>query len=453
MAAVLATLVLAAPAAAQQAPAIRFTDTTLANGLRVVISEDRSAPVFSLLVHYDVGSRDERKGRTGFAHLFEHMMFKGSENVGSGEHGIAIAQAGGTMNGSTNKDRTIYYQTLPSNQLDLAIFLEADRMRSLEITQEKLDNQRHAVQEERRRNLDNQPYGRSGDEIHAFVYDNPAYGHPTIGSMEDLDAASVDDVRAFFKTYYAPNNAVLVIVGDVDATVALDKVRKAFESIPSQPPPPRPDLTEPKQAAERRRVIEDPLARVPRLDIVFKVPARLAPGDEAAVALSTVLGSGRSSRLYKRLVRDEQLASSVFAARDNVLGPGMLRIIVTPAPGRDLAAVERAVYEEIEKLKAGPIADWEVEKARNSARRSFVGQMTSSLQRAMDLATYATAFGDPGLINRRLAPFEALTAADLQRAAAAHLAPENRSVLTTVPASAAPKPAGPPAGASKGDER
>jgi predicted Zn-dependent peptidase len=263
----------------------------------------------------------------------------------------------------------------------------------------------------------------------------------------------VDDIRAFFRTYYAPNNAVLVIVGDVDAKVALDKISKAFVSIPSQPPPPRPDLTEPRQTAQRRKVIEDPLVRLPRLDIVYKVPPRLAPDDEAVIALSTVLGGGRSSRLYQRLVREEQLASSVFVARDNVMGTGMFRVIVTPAPGKGVEAAERAVYEEIEKLKAGPIADWEVEKARNSAKRAFVGEMVSSVQRAMQLASYATAFGDPGLINQRLGRFDELTPADLQRAAVTYLTSENRSVLTTVPASAAPKPAGPPAGASKGDER
>ena len=193
---------------AQTTPSIRFTDTTLPNGLRLIISEDHSAPVYSIAVSYKVGSRDERQGRTGFAHLFEHMMFKGSENVGPGEHFMQIFTAGGTMNGTTNKDRTIYFETLPSNQLDLGIFLEADRMKSLEITRDNLDNQRNAVQEERRLGRDNQPYGRSAELIDELAYDNPAYEHSVIGSMADLSAASVEDVASFFKTYYAPNNAV-----------------------------------------------------------------------------------------------------------------------------------------------------------------------------------------------------------------------------------------------------
>jgi len=450
----LAVLVAIAPTrlAAQHAvqPAT-FSDTRLANGLRVIIVEDHFAPVFTFFVHYNVGSRDERKGRTGFAHLFEHMMFKGSENVGDGEHGITISNVGGSMNGTTNKDRTVYFETLPSNQLDLAVFLEADRMRSLEISQEKLDNQRNAVQEERRRNLDNQAYGRTNDALSTLVYDTSGYAHPTIGSMDDLNAATLQDVRDFFKTYYAPNNAVIVIVGDVDAAVALQKVRKAFESIPSQPPPPKVDLAEPPRTAERRHVIEDALARTPRLDIVYKVPPRFAADDEAVLALSAVLGSGRSSRLSKRLMTDEQLVASVFAARDGVMGPGMFRIIATLAPGKSVDAVEKAIYEEIEKIKTGPIADWEVDKARNEGRRSVVGEMTSSLQRAFQIASFATTFGDPRLVNDRLPRFARVTAADLQKAAVAYLTPENRTVVTTTPARPAPKAAG--AQVEKGDQR
>jgi predicted Zn-dependent peptidase len=448
--ALLAAVATATPLPAQQPAKVAFTETTLANGLRVIVAEDHFAPVFTLLVQYDVGSRDERQGRTGFAHLFEHMMFKGSENVGDGEHGLVIATAGGQMNGTTNKDRTLYFQTLPANQLDLAIFLEADRMRSLDITQEKLDNQRHAVQEERRRNLDNQAYGRTNDALSDLVYDNPAYAHSTIGSMDDLNAATLQDVRDFFRTYYAPNNAVLVIVGAVDTAATIAKVRKAFEPIPSQSPPPRVDVTEPAQTAERRHVIEDPLARLPRLDIVYKVPPRRSPDTEPVVALGTILGSGRSSRLYRRLVLDEGLATSVFAARDATVGTGMFRIIVTPAAGKAPEAIERAVYDEIDKMMAAPPADWEVEKARNAGKKGIVSQMTSSLQRAIELAFHATAFGDPARINGRLAALEQLTAGDVQRVARAFLTPENRTVVTTMPAGKVTKPAAGDAGPKGG---
>src|SRR5512134_2430451 len=240
---------------AQTTPAIRFTDTTLANGLRVIVSEDHSAPVYSISVHYKVGSKDERKGRTGFAHLFEHMMFEGSANVGDGEHMHLVFSNGGSMNGTTNKERTLYYELLPANQLDLALFLEADRMRSLDITKENLDNQRNAVQEERRLGVDNQPYGKTFEKRDELAFDNFAYKHSVIGSMADLSAATVDDVASFFKTYYAPNNAVIAIVGDVDTKTTLEKVRKAFGAIPSQPAPPAVDLTEPPQQGERRQTV------------------------------------------------------------------------------------------------------------------------------------------------------------------------------------------------------
>ena len=212
---------------------IQFTDTNLGNGLRVIISEDHAAPVFSIVVNYNVGSRDERKGRTGFAHLFEHMMFKGSENVGQNEHPYLIFMNGGTMNGTTNKDRTMYYETLPANQLDLGLFLEADRMRSLTITADNLENQRNAVQEERRLGVDNQPYGKTFEAIDELAYENFAYEHSVIGSMADLSAAGVDDVAAFFKMYYAPNNAVIAIVGDVDTkpTLLLNGVYLVVEVV------------------------------------------------------------------------------------------------------------------------------------------------------------------------------------------------------------------------------
>src|SRR5687767_5329955 len=223
----LLALVFVSPLAAQ-GPQIKFTDVKLKNGLRVIVSEDHSAPTFSIAVTYNVGSADEKAKRTGFAHLFEHMMFKGSENVGDGEHFTLVFDNGGSMNGTTSEDRTLYFETLPANQLELALFLESDRMKSLDITKANLDNQRHAVQEERRLGLDNQPYGKTYEKIGEQAYDNPAYRHSVIGSMEDLSAATVDDVATFFKTYYAPNNAVLSIVGDVDTKKTMALIEKYF---------------------------------------------------------------------------------------------------------------------------------------------------------------------------------------------------------------------------------
>ena len=231
---------------AQSARSVRvdFKETTLKNGLRVITVEDHSAPVIALSITYNVGSRNERKGRTGFAHLFEHMMFKGSENVGSGEHFLLVFNNGGNMNGTTNEDRTNYFEALPANQLDLALFLEADRMKSLAITKDNLDNQRNAVQEERRLGVDNQAYGKSGEVQQELLYDNFAYKHSVIGSMDDLNAATVEDVSEFFKMYYAPNNATLVLVGDFKTAEALAKIRSSFESIPRQPDPPPVDMAD-----------------------------------------------------------------------------------------------------------------------------------------------------------------------------------------------------------------
>ena len=429
-------LMLGAALPAQTTPAIKFTETRLANGLRLIVAEDRAAPVYSIVVHYLVGSKDERKGRTGFAHLFEHMMFKGSENVGPGEHFMQVFVNGGTMNGTTNKDRTLYFETLPSNQLDLGIFLEADRMKSLEITKENLDNQRNAVQEERRLGLDNQPYGRTNELVDQLAYDNPAYEHSVIGSMEDLNAASVEDVASFFKTYYAPNNAVLAIVGDVDTRTTIEKVRKAFEPIPAQPPPPKVDLTEPRQTAERRERLEDPLARLARLDMVYKVPPRLAADDDALQVLGTVLSSGRSSRLYQKIVREQQLAPNVNAFRDGAIGPGLFRVVGTVTPGKTVEALEAAIHAEIERVKSEPIAEWELEKARNNAKRAVVAGLTSSLQRGIQLAEFAASYGDANLINQRVERLLKVTAADVQRVARTYLTAENRTVVVTVPKSA-----------------
>jgi predicted Zn-dependent peptidase len=415
---------------------VAFTDTKLKNGLRVIVAEDHTAPVVTVAVMYNVGSRDERKGRTGFAHLFEHMMFKGSENVGPGEHFHVIFSHGGVMNGTTSKERTVYYETVPSNQLDMPLFLEADRMRSLTIVRENLDNQRQAVKEERRQGRDNQPYGRTIELLEELAYDNFAYEHSVIGSMEDLDAASVDDVASFFKTYYAPNNAVLAIVGDVTAATALERVRRYFESIPSQPPPPPVDTREPPQKAEQRHALGDPLARLARVDVAYHVPPSLSPDDDALNVLATILSSGRSSRLYEMVVREKQLAVAANAFVPEGRGPRLFRMIATAAPGKSLEDVEAALYAEIERVKAGPIADWEIEKARNAARRGFVSSLDSSLARAMLLAQYTLFYDDPGLINTRYQRIGSVRPEDVQRVAKQYLTPENRTVVFTRPQAA-----------------
>jgi zinc protease len=425
--------------AAAEGPLIKFTDVKLKNGLRVIISEDHTAPTVSVAVNYNVGSADEKARRTGFAHLFEHMMFKGSENVGPGEHPALIFSNGGTMNGTTNNDRTLYFETLPANQLELALFLEGDRMHSLEINKANLDNQRNAVQEERRLRIDNQPYGQTFEKTGEQAYDNPAYKHSLIGSMEDLNAASVDDVATFFKTYYAPNNAVLSIVGDVDTKKTMALIEKYFGVIARQPDPKRPDLTEPPHTAERRSTIDDPLARLARVDIAFIIPPAGSPDSSALDVLSDVLSSGRSARFNQVVVREKQLATNAGAFAPDSRGPGLFQVTATVAPGKSPGDVEAALYDEIEKVKAGPIADWEIEKAHNSARRNQAGAATSTLTRAIQLGEYALFYNDPNLINTRTGKVLKVTAADVQRVASKYLTKENRSVIVTMPKAAPAK--------------
>jgi predicted Zn-dependent peptidase len=422
-------------ATAQQAKSIKveFKQTTLKNGLRVITVEDHSAPVVAIAVNYNVGSRDERKGRTGFAHLFEHMMFKGSENVGAGEHFVVIFNNGGNMNGTTNEDRTIYYEIVPSNQLDMILFLESDRLRGLDITRENLDNQREAVKEERRLGLDNQPYGRSQEVLQEMIYDNFAYKHSVIGSMEDLTAATVDDVKEFFKTYYAPNNAVLALVGDFNTAEAMAKIKKYFEDIPRQPDPKPVDATEPEQKAERRTTVEDGLARLPQVTIAFKAVSGNTPDFYALQVLSAALQSGQSSRLYQKLVKEKEMVTNVGGFIDEKRGPGAFYITATLRPGKKVEEVEAAIYEEIERLKKEPVADWEIQKSKNSTRRAFINGVASSFSRAFTLAQYAVAYDDPNLINTRLDKVSAVTKEDVQRVANKYLRETNRTVVITQP--------------------
>jgi predicted Zn-dependent peptidase len=426
----------AATLAASAAPRITFTSTRLNNGLRVIVSEDHSAPVFSLAVTYGAGSRDERRGRTGFAHLFEHMMFKGSEQVGPGEHFTLIFNNGGSMNGTTSKDRTLYYETLPANQLDLALFLEADRMWSLDITRANLENQRNAVQEERRLGVDNQPYGRTFEVIDELAFENFANEHSVIGSMADLSAATVEDVSAFFKTYYAPNNAVVSVVGDVRAADVVAKAKKYFERIPSQPKPAPADLKEPPQTAERRQTLEDSLAKLSRLDLAWHAALANTPDSDALTVLATVLSGGRSSRFYEALVRQQQLTSGASAFNQSSRGPGLFRVSSVALPGKSVADLEAGIYAEIEKVKTGTIAPWEIEKAANNEKRTFAAGLGSSLQRAILLGEYALFWDNPELINTYVDRLSKVTAADVQRVARQYLVPTTRTVVITNPKAA-----------------
>jgi len=415
---------------------IKFTDTTLDNGLRVIISEDHDTPIYAVAVSYKVGSRDERAGRTGFAHLFEHMMFKGSENIGPGEHFYLVFTKGGSMNGTTSNDRTVYYEIMPKNQLDLGLFLEADRMRSLNVTKENLDNQRQAVKEERRLGIDNQPYGQAYEKMDELVYDNFAYKHSVIGSMADLDAASVNDVKQFFTTYYAPNNAVLSLVGDLDTKDTLARVKKYFGAIPRQEPPKPVDLTEPEKTAERRLTLDDKLARLTRISISYRIPATGNADARALSVLASTLG-GESGRLYQKLVKEKEVVTSISCFAQGRAGPSTFSISAMVRPGKTAEEVDGLISEEIAKVLAEPVTAKELERARIGMRRAAVSPRGSVLSIAISLADDAAVFNEPNRINSEYEKRLAVTPADMQKAAKTYLRTANRVVLISQPAAAA----------------
>lgn len=429
----------ASPAASIKVPLQQYT---LKNGLKVILSVDTSAPTYSISITYNVGSRNEKIGHTGFAHLFEHIMFQGSENVGKGEHFILVMNNGGGVNGTTNEDRTNYYETLPANQLDLGLFLESDRMKSLVINQSNLDNQRNAVQEERRLGADNAPYGNTFETLLDLAYDNPAYKHPTIGSMTDLNAASVKDVSDFFKMYYAPNNAVLVLVGDFKPEEALAKVTKYFGDIPRQPDPAQPDMTEPAQTGERRKTIDDAFAQLPRVDTVYKIPAGNTPDWYALDVLGDIFAGGQSSRLYQELVKDKELVTAVGASPADKRGPSLFQMVAIAKPGKDVADIEKAFYADVERVKTEGVTQAEIDKVVTQDRTNLIRQLQSSLGRAIQIGVYAVYFNDPDLINTRIDKFRSVTAADVKRVAQKYLTANNRTVVITMPKAAGPGKSG-----------
>jgi predicted Zn-dependent peptidase len=419
-------------------PVVDFTDERLENGLRLIIEEDHLAPVAAVNIWYDVGSKHEQPGRTGFAHLFEHVMFQGSRNVGKAEHIALIQAAGGTMNGTTWLDRTNYFETVPSHQLELALWLEADRMGTLldALSQDNLDNQREVVKNEKRWSYDNRPYGTWNEKLqaHLFPPEHP-YHHPTIGSMEDLDAASLDDVKDFFRTWYAPNNAVLAVVGDVEPERVREWVRRYFGAIPANPGlPALPDLSlPPTLGGERREVVHDRVP-LPRVYLGYRAPVF---GDERLDALdiaSQILAGGKGSRLHRRLVRDDRIAQDVAFFTLGFVGGGSISAgWATVRPGIDVARVEAVVHEESERLGSERVSDDELARARALVEADELGALQRVEERANRLSMYATLFDDPSLINRMLDRYLAVGADQIRDVTAEVLRADNRVVLTYLP--------------------
>jgi zinc protease len=415
---------------------LEIEEYSLENGLRIVLNKDDAVPVVSVAVYYNVGSRNEREDRTGFAHLFEHMMFQGSENVPKAGHFQFIMNAGGTMNGTTSSERTNYFETLPANQLPLALWLESDRMRSLAVTQENLDNQREAVKEEKRLRYDNQPYGQIFDLINEMIYRNFANSHSTIGSMEHLDAASVDDVREFFRIYYAPNNAVLTISGAFDIETAKRLVNTYFGDVPSQPAPPPLDVSEPSEVANTYREWEDKLAPFPAFLIGWKIPQRRSVEFNALYLAGKMLYDGDSSRLYQKLVKGDESVIQLFGFTDERRGPSSIFVGAIPKPDKDLSKIRDVIMHEISDIaQHGPDAK-EMQKVHNQLVNDAVRIRQSSMNRAQQIAEFALYDGDPKLVNTELEELLSVTPDQISSTVNKYLNTENRALLDVIPAAA-----------------
>jgi zinc protease len=428
-----------APARAQPvALEVPFRQFRLANGLNVILHRDASVPVVAINTWYHVGSGNERPGRTGFAHLFEHLMFEGSKNVAEGEFDTLLEAAGANNNGSTNGDRTNYIIDVPSNALELALFLESDRMAYLldTMTPARVDGQRDVVKNERRQSYENRPYGMADIELDEMLWpEGHPYHWPTIGYMEDLTAASHDDVVKFFETYYAPNNASLVIAGDIDFDAAQGLVEKWFGEVPRGADvlpiaPPAARLT-----GVERRILFDRV-RLPRLHLAWLTPRRFAPGDAALDVLASVLANGKNSRLYKRLVYDTQMAQDVSAYQVSSTLGSALRIVATARPGHTAAELKSAIDEEIARLQREPPTPREVERARNQIEASFYRRMErvgGFGGKADQLNDYYASGGSPDFFAEDLARYTALTPADVHAAAREWLPLERRVELVVEP--------------------
>jgi zinc protease len=416
---------------------IEFEEYTLENGLRVVLAPDPAVGEVAVNLWYNVGSRNERAGRTGFAHLFEHMMFQGSQNVPEMAHFALIEQAGGSLNGSTWLDRTNYYETLPAHHLELGLWLESDRMGFLlpAMTQEKLDNQRDVVKNERRWRVDNQPYGDWDERLQAMMYppDHP-YHHSVIGSMEDLDAASLEDVQEFFRTYYAPNNAVLSLAGNMDPARARALVERYFGPIPRGADiPPLPGRTElpPTMGGEVRDRVEQDIS-LSRVYHAYRTPVYGSEEFYAGLVASYVLGSGRAALLYRTLIREQQLAQDVVAySFPIVVGSSMLVLWATARPGVEVGRLDEAVSAQVAAL--AEVSDADVARALALLETARLHELETVGERADQLSMFATQFNDPGRINTELDRVRQVSVADVREFARRYLQPDNRAVLTYVP--------------------
>jgi zinc protease len=416
-------------------PRIHCERHTLANGLRVVLHRDPSLPLVALNIWYHVGSKNERPGRTGFAHLFEHMLFQGSEHVPTNQHFAYLQQVGGVANGSTWYDRTNYHETLPSHHLELGLWLESDRMGFFlpALTQENLDKQRDVVMNERRQRIENQPYGRAHERVHELLYppDHP-YHWPVIGYMEDIASATLDEVRSFFRTYYTPSNAVLTLAGDFEPEAALERIGAWFDDIPGGPPIPQVTLPEERPHGEQRAVIPDDV-RLPRVYIAFETASYGERDWYAADLLGTVLSGGKSSPLYSDLVYQRQIAQDVGTSVSALERAATFLLVATARPGVEIDALEDAIREHLRRAGAEPCSATDFERARNQIATDYLSALQKLDNRADMISQFTTYFDDPEAINREVDRYLELEPEDLQRVAAERAREDLQIVVQVVP--------------------
>ncbi|CUS98566.1 Predicted Zn-dependent peptidase [Candidatus Kryptobacter tengchongensis] len=413
---------------------IDFVEFTLENGLHVILHEDHSTPIVAVNVCYHVGSKNEKPDKTGFAHLFEHLMFDGSKNVKRGEFDKYISQAGGYDNAYTTEDKTNYYEVLPSNYLELALWLESDRMLEFSIQEISLITQREVVKEERRWRYENRPYGSAWIKISEKSFKKHPYRWPVIGYQEHLDKASMDDVKEFYETFYVPNNAVLVIAGDIDIEKTKKLVEKYFADIPKGPdniPHPSPE-DEPLEN-EIHEVVEDINAPLPAVFMSYRIPEEGNPDSYALALLSNILSVGESSRLYQRLVYRDKIANEVETYSDSREHPGLFLIYAIANPGFSSDTLEKVIDEEIDKIKNYGVEEKELEKAKNKIESALVSARQTVQGKADLLAHYYTFYKNPALVNREIDKYRSVTVEDIKRVAQVYLDSKRRVILHYLP--------------------
>ncbi|HEV3218454.1 MAG TPA: pitrilysin family protein [Candidatus Acidoferrales bacterium] len=426
-----------AAASAIRPPQLHIVAKDLPNGLRIVMLEDHAAPVINLQMWYHVGSKDELTGHTGFAHLFEHLMYKGSAHVPTEEHSRYIEAMGGQDNAYTQDDATVFWETFPSNYLERVLWLEADRLGSLNVDEANFESERQVVEEERRVRVDNVPYGRVIEDLYAAAFTVHAYHHTTIGSIADLDKATLADVQAFFHTYYRPDNATMVVVGDFSADQAVAWAQKYFGGIPKPAQPiPRNAKPEPTQTEERRLTQSYPNSPLPAIVIGYKIPAAFTPDSYALDLASNILSEGESSRLYKKLVYDDQIAFQVFGAGNFTEDPNLFFAVAVMNQGKTAAEGEKEIHDVLEGMKNTPVSQRELDKTKNQEIANFILGRETVQEKADALGRYTVIGRNPNLINADLSNYLKVTAADIQRVAHDYFTSIRATVLDVEP----PKP-------------